>query len=114
MTQCLFCKFVRQELPTREVYRDEEVLAFEDINPQAPHHVLLIPTAHVASVSELGPEHQAAMGKLWLVAQHIAKERGLDEGGYRLVTNTGPDAGQTVFHLHVHLLGGRSFRWPPG
>lgn len=114
MSQCLFCKFVRREIPTREVYRDDDILAFEDINPQAPHHILLIPTAHIESVAVIEPAHQAAMGKLWLVARRIAEERGLVEGGYRLVTNTGADAGQTVFHLHVHLLAGRPFRWPPG
>lgn len=114
MSECLFCKFVRKEIPTREVFRDDDVLAFEDINPQAPHHILIIPTRHIASVNDLTEGDVAAMGKLHLVAKEIARDRGLAEDGYRLVLNTGPNAGQTVFHIHLHLLGGRTFRWPPG
>jgi histidine triad (HIT) family protein len=114
MSECLFCKFVSRELPTREVLRDDDVLAFDDINPQAPTHVLIIPTRHIASVNEVGPGDAAAVGRLICAAKKIAEDRGLSSDGYRLVLNTGPNAGQTVFHMHLHLLGGRAFAWPPG
>lgn len=114
MSDCLFCKFVSKELPTREVYRDEEVLAFEDINPQASTHVLIIPAKHIASTNELTEADAPAIGKLYLAAKQIAAERGIAEDGYRLVMNCGPNAGQTVFHIHLHLLGGRALGWPPG
>lgn len=114
MSDCLFCKFVRKELPTREIFRDERVLAFEDINPQAPYHILIIPNKHIASVNDLSPEDTETVGRMHLVAQKIAQEKGFSEDGYRIVVNTGLNAGQTVFHMHFHLLGGRAFRWPPG
>ena len=114
MSDCLFCKFVRDEIPTRLAYRDEKVMAFEDINPQAPNHILIIPTKHIASVNELTAEDSETVGQMYLIAQKIAQERGFAADGYRAVINTGPNAGQTVFHLHLHLLAGRALRWPPG
>ncbi|HVM30255.1 MAG TPA: histidine triad nucleotide-binding protein [Candidatus Limnocylindrales bacterium] len=111
---CLFCKIVAGEIPADIVQRDEHVIAFRDISPKAPTHVLLIPRRHVKSAAELGDEDGAMLGRLFLVAAQIAREAGLDGRGYRLVTNVGADAGQSVHHLHFHLLGGRTLRWPPG
>ena len=110
---CLFCKISRQEIPAKLIYEDADVFAFEDINPQAPTHILLCPKKHFASLSEATMEDQNLIGKLQLTAAKIAKEKKLEDG-YRTVFNTGPGAGQTVFHLHLHLLGGREFHWPPG
>lgn len=110
---CLFCKISSKEIPAKLVYEDDELFAFEDINPQAPTHILLCPRRHFASLSEAKPEDQAVLGKLQLVAAALAAKRDLGSG-YRTVVNTGRGAGQTVFHLHVHLLGGRPFDWPPG
>ena len=114
MSDCLFCKFAANEIPTNKVFEDETVLAFRDIAPQAPTHVLIIPKKHVASAHALSSEDAA----LWLhmieAAQAIAKAEGIAETGYRLVTNVGEDAGQSVPHLHLHLLGGRTLAWPPG
>lgn len=112
MENCLFCKIICGEIPSNKVYEDETVFAFRDINPQAPTHVLVIPKTHVNSVAEA--TDPALMGKVVLAAASIARQEGLEEGGYRLVCNHGPNAGQTVFHIHVHLLGGRSLGWPPG
>lgn len=111
---CLFCKIAAKEIPASIVYEDETCLAFNDINPQAPHHVLIIPREHVASLNALTEDHEAAVGHLLRVAATIAAERGIAESGYRTVVNTNRDAGQTVFHIHVHLLGGRTLTWPPG
>jgi histidine triad (HIT) family protein len=110
---CLFCKIARKEIPAKLAYEDADVFAFEDINPQAPTHVLICPKRHYSSLDEAGADDQIALGKAQLVAAKIARERNLT-GGYRTVINTGRGAGQTVFHTHVHLLGGRSFAWPPG
>jgi histidine triad (HIT) family protein len=110
---CLFCKIVRKEIPSKMVCEDADVFAFEDINPQAPTHVLVCPKRHFASLDEATAEDQNVVGKIQLIAAKIARERNL-LGGYRTVINTGRGAGQTVFHLHVHLLGGRPFAWPPG
>jgi histidine triad (HIT) family protein len=110
---CLFCKFVRGEIAPKKVLEDEHVLAFHDINPQAPVHVLIVPKEHVASLDELKPAQAALAGRLFLAAAEVAKKLGA-EGGYRCVVNTGPKAGQTVFHIHLHVLFGRSFGWPPG
>jgi histidine triad (HIT) family protein len=110
---CLFCKIAAKQIPSKVVYEDDEVFAFEDIGPQAPTHVLIIPRRHFASLNEATPEDQAVLGKLQLVAADLARKLRL-AGGYRTVVNTGEGAGQSVFHLHLHLLGGRSFRWPPG
>jgi histidine triad (HIT) family protein len=111
---CLFCKIAEGQIPAKIVYQDEDVVAFEDINPQAPHHILLMPRRHIASMSELTEEDSHMLGVLFVVAAKLAQKLGIDKTGYRFVTNVGPDAGQAVFHLHFHLLGGRKFRWPPG
>lgn len=110
---CLFCKIAAKKIPSKIVYEDEDVFAFEDIGPQAPTHILICPRKHFASLSEATPEHQAVLGKIQLVAAEIAQKLKLVEG-YRTVVNTGAGAGQSVFHLHLHLLGGRAFNWPPG
>jgi histidine triad (HIT) family protein len=110
---CLFCRIVRGEIPTKKVYEDEETFVFEDINPQAPTHVLIIPKKHIVDVKEAKAEDAEIIGKLHLVAAKIARNRNI-ENGYRTVFNTGPGAGQSVFHLHLHLLGGRPLSWPPG
>ena len=109
---CLFCRIVRGEIPAKLVAETPECVAFRDINPQAPTHVLVIPREHVASLNEA--TDPALVGRLSLVAADIARQEGIAEGGYRTVINTGADAGQTVFHIHLHLLGGREMRWPPG
>ena len=109
---CLFCKIAAKQIPAKLVHEDADVFAFEDINPQAPTHVLVCPRKHFASLEHATPEEEAALGKVALVAAKIAKDRKL--GSYRTVINTGSGAGQTVFHLHLHLLGGRAFNWPPG
>lgn len=111
---CLFCKIINGEIPSSKVYEDELVYAFEDINPSAPVHVLIVPKVHIASIEEMEEEHINLIGHLHLVASKIAKENNIDESGYRLLTNVGKDGGQSVFHLHYHLLGGRSLQWPPG
>ena len=110
---CLFCKISAKKIPSKIVYEDDEVFAFEDISPQAPTHVLICPRKHFASLDEAGPGEQAVLGKLQLVAAQLARKRNLLEG-YRTVLNNGRGAGQSVFHLHLHLLGGRALRWPPG
>ncbi|HOE13404.1 MAG TPA: histidine triad nucleotide-binding protein [Candidatus Saccharicenans sp.] len=114
MTDCLFCRIVNKEIPSRLVYEDEKVLAFEDIKPQAPAHILIIPKKHLASLKEADENDQNLLGYLLLTARKIAQDKGLAESGFRLVINSGPDSGQEVYHLHVHLLGGRRFGWPPG
>ena len=111
---CIFCKIVAGEIPAEKVYEDELSLAFRDINPQAPTHALVIPRAHVASLNEAGEEDEATLGHLLRVAARVAAEEGHGESGYRAVTNTGAGAGQSVFHIHVHVLGGRALTWPPG
>ncbi len=110
---CLFCKIGAKKIPAKLVLDEEEIFAFEDINPQAPTHILLCPRKHFASLHEATEEDGALLGKLQMAAAKIAKERGL-LAGYRTVFNNGSGAGQSVFHLHLHLLGGRNFRWPPG
>jgi histidine triad (HIT) family protein len=113
MTDCLFCRILRNEIPAKTIYEDEHTFAFEDINPQAPTHVLIIPKRHVRGLKEATPEDAELIGRCHLAAAHIARQRGIEDG-YRTVLNVGPQAGQSVFHLHVHLLGGRSLHWPPG
>jgi len=113
MIDCLFCRILRNEIPAKKIYEDEHTFAFEDINPQAPTHVLIIPKRHVRGLKEATPEDAALIGRCHLAAAHIARQRGIEDG-YRTVLNVGPQAGQSVFHLHVHLLGGRSLHWPPG
>jgi histidine triad (HIT) family protein len=111
---CIFCKIVAGGIPAAKVYEDDRAVAFRDINPQAPTHALVIPRAHVASLNEAGEADAALLGHLLLVAARVARDEGHAGGGYRTVINTGPDAGQTVFHVHVHVLGGRRLTWPPG
>lgn len=113
MSDCIFCRISRNEVPAKMVYQDADLFAFEDIAPQAPTHILICPRKHLASLDEAGAGDAAVLGRALVVAAQLAGERGLT-GGYRTVVNNGPGAGQSVFHVHVHLLGGRTFRWPPG
>jgi histidine triad (HIT) family protein len=109
---CLFCRIARQEIPTPLVYTSDDCVAFRDINPQAPTHILVIPRAHIPSLNEAADA--TVIGRLSLAAAEIAKKEGIAESGYRTVVNTNRDAGQAVFHIHLHLLGGRKLSWPPG
>ena len=111
---CLFCKISAKEIPATVVFENERLVAFEDIHPQAPTHVQIIPRKHVATTLDLTAEDRSMVGESFEVAAGIARDRGFAEDGFRLVVNTNPAAGQTVYHLHLHLLGGRSFGWPPG
>ena len=112
-SNCLFCKIVSGEISGDIVYADDMTVAFRDLNPQAPTHILVVPRSHYASAAELAANEPATVADLVVTADKVAADDGL-EGGYRMVFNTGPDAGQTVFHTHVHVLGGRSMQWPPG
>jgi len=114
MDKCLFWESGEGQIPSKIVYQDEDVVAFEDTNPQAPYHILLIPRRHIASMADLTEEDGTLLVRLFMVAAKLAHKLGVDESGYRFVTNVGPDAGQSVLHLHFHLLGGRKFAWPPG
>ncbi|WJW76321.1 histidine triad nucleotide-binding protein [Thiohalobacter sp. IOR34] len=114
MSDCLFCKMASGEIQPDVVYEDDEILAFRDINPQAPVHVLIIPKTHIATLNDLQPEQAPLVGRLFLAAKQIAAEEGIAERGYRTVFNCNAEAGQAVFHLHMHLLGGRPLGWPPG
>ncbi len=114
MGGCLFCGIVSGRIPARIVHRDEDTVAFEDVNPQAPMHVLVVPRRHIATANDFGPEDEALVGKLLRVGARIAKERGFEGSGWRAVMNTNADAGQSVFHVHLHVIGGRHMRWPPG
>ena len=114
MPDCLFCRVAAGEIPASIVYEDTRLIAFKDINPQAPTHILVIPRQHIASLNDLGPEDEALVGEMTRRAAAIAKEEGLAERGYRVLFNCNADAGQTVFHIHLHLVGGRRLGWPPG
>ncbi len=114
MSDCIFCKIINKEIPSNVVYEDDKILAFHDLNPAAPKHVLVIPKVHFASLNEMTAEHAEIMAHLTLKIQEIASELGVAEGGYRVVCNCGDQAGQEVQHLHYHLLGGRNLQWPPG
>lgn len=116
MTQddCLFCRIAEGSVDADVVHEGDEVVAFRDINPQAPTHILVIPREHVATVNDMQEEHAPLVGQLFLTARDLAEEEGIADQGYRLVMNTREGAGQSVFHLHLHLLGGRSLTWPPG
>ena len=114
MKDCLFCRIVAKEIPSRMVHEDEDTFAFEDLNPQAPTHVLFVPRRHLATLNDLAPGDDAVLGKLQRLAAGVARARGFAEAGYRTVMNCNRAAGQSVFHVHLHLLGGRGFRWPPG
>jgi histidine triad (HIT) family protein len=111
---CLFCKIIAKEVPSKAVAENEHAYAFHDIHPGAPTHVLVIPKKHITGLHEATPEDAAVLGQLLLMARDVAEQLGLHEKGYRVVVNNGPDAGQSVFHLHVHVLGGRKLAWPPG
>ncbi|MEW6032752.1 MAG: histidine triad nucleotide-binding protein [Bacillota bacterium] len=111
---CIFCKIAAGEIPAKTCYEDEEFLAFADINPQAPVHLLVIPRRHVADVAEAAATDPALIGRIFSVIERLARERGLVPDGFRVVCNTGPQGGQTVKHLHFHILGGRFMGWPPG
>lgn len=111
---CLFCRIAADEIPSTKVHEDDVVVAFRDIAPRAPTHILIIPRDHIASAADLTEDHAGMLGRLFAVAATIARDEGIADGGYRLVSNVGRWGGQTVDHLHVHLLGGRPFSWPPG
>ncbi|HZQ68161.1 MAG TPA: histidine triad nucleotide-binding protein [Terriglobales bacterium] len=113
MNDCLFCRIIRGEISAQKVYEDEHTFAFEDINPQGPTHVLVVPKKHIRGLKEAGEEDAEVVGRCHLAAANIARQRSI-ENGYRTVLNVGPGAGQSVFHLHVHLIGGRHLGWPPG
>jgi histidine triad (HIT) family protein len=113
-TSCIFCGIARHELAADVLHETETVIAFRDLDPKAPTHVLLIPKEHVASLAEIGHRHGAMLAEIAESAAHLARMEGIADSGWRLVTNVGPDAGQAVFHLHFHLLGGRPMGWPPG
>ena len=114
MSDCLFCKIAAGEIPSQKVYEDDRILAFRDINPEAPVHILLIPKEHIGSVNELTAENSGVVAYIFQKAAELASELGIAESGYRIVTNCGEDGGQSVGHLHFHLLGGRGLAWPPG
>ena len=114
MTDCLFCKIIDGEMPGDIVYENDNVLAFKDINPIAPVHILVIPKEHIATLNDLEEKHTQTMGELFLAAKKIASEKGISESGYRTVFNCNKDAQQTVFHIHLHLIAGRQMSWPPG
>jgi histidine triad (HIT) family protein len=111
---CIFCRIARGEIPARLAHQDERAVAFHDIDPKAPVHVLVIPRKHIASVAMMTDDDAAEIGHLYTIARRLASDLGVAESGYRLVINAGADAGQSVDHIHLHVLGGRAFRWPPG
>ncbi|HNB41235.1 MAG TPA: histidine triad nucleotide-binding protein [Anaerolineales bacterium] len=110
MSDCIFCKIIKGEIPSTNVYKDEFVTAFRDINPAAPTHILIVPNKHIDSVNMLIPDDEPLIGKMFSIAKQLANKEGIAESGYRLLVNTGEEAGQTVFHIHLHLLGGRTMR----
>jgi histidine triad (HIT) family protein len=114
MEDCIFCKIINKEIPASIVFEDEKIIAFNDIKPQAPIHILLIPREHFASLNDIPEEKKNILSHLLLKARQIAQEKGIAEKGYRIVLNTEKDSGQEVFHIHLHLLGGRRMHWPPG
>src|SRR5262245_57929763 len=113
-SSCIFCRIAAREIPADILHASDTVVAFRDASPAAPVHVLVIPKEHIVSIAEIEDRHGDVLVDLLQVANHLAKTEGIEAGGYRLVTNVGPDAGQSVFHLHLHLLGGRQMAWPPG
>jgi histidine triad (HIT) family protein len=114
MTDCLFCRIVQKTIPAKIVHEDDRTVAFDDINPQAPVHTLIIPKKHVSAVQDCRDQDSDLLAQLMITCAKVATQKGLAQSGYRIVTNTGRDAGQTVFHLHLHVLGGRHLGWPPG
>jgi histidine triad (HIT) family protein len=111
---CIFCSIIDRKIPAKVVYEDDKALAFEDINPQSPVHTLVIPKKHISTSLEITDEDNALIGHLFQIANRIARDRGIAERGFRLVMNCNPESGQTVFHIHLHILGGRPMHWPPG
>ena len=114
MSDCIFCKIVNGDIPSDMVYEDDLVIGFRDLNSQAPHHYLLIPKQHIATINDVDQGNEAIMGRLYSAAAKLAKELGFDEAGYRVVMNCNGDGGQTVYHVHLHVLAGRQLTWPPG
>ncbi|HEX5131155.1 MAG TPA: histidine triad nucleotide-binding protein [Candidatus Krumholzibacteria bacterium] len=114
MAECIFCRIIAGEIPATAVYEDAEIFAFRDINPAAPTHILVIPRRHIGTLNDTGEEDRALLGRLLEAARVIARDQGLVAGGYRVVMNVGEGAGQSVFHAHLHVLGGRPLAWPPG
>lgn len=114
MSDCLFCKIVSGEIPSKKVYEDDKILVFNDINPEAPVHVLIIPKKHIASLNEISSEDSTIIAHIFITVPQIVRELGIAENGYRIISNALKDGGQTVPHVHFHLLGGRSLKWPPG
>lgn len=114
MSDCLFCKIIEGKIPAKKVYEDDRALAFEDINPQAPVHILIIPKKHISTLLDIGQKDHDLLGYLVDVTNRIAKDKGIAERGFRVVINCNPESGQTVYHIHLHFLGGRIMHWPPG
>jgi histidine triad (HIT) family protein len=114
MSDCLFCKIIAKTIPATIVHEDEQVLAFRDISPKAPTHILIIPKKHIATLNDINSDDKNLVGHILLIAKQLARNEGLADDGYRLVMNCNADGGQTVFHIHLHLLGGRQLGWPPG
>lgn len=114
MSDCIFCEIVKKGIPVKLIDETGDVLAFRDINPQAPTHILVIPKKHIPTLNDLSEFDGELLGKMYLMAKHVAKQEGIAESGYRTVMNCNKDAGQTVFHIHLHVLGGRELSWPPG
>jgi len=111
---CIFCRIIDKKIPSKIVYEDKDVFAFEDINPQAPLHILIVPKKHISTILEAGEEDNELIRQLFQVAGKIARDKGVAERGFRLVMNCNPESGQTIYHIHLHLLAGRTMRWPPG
>lgn len=114
MSDCIFCRIVAGEIPAEQVYNDGEVMVFRDLNPQAPQHLLVIPHKHISTINDVEPEDAGVMGKLFVATKVVAEQENFSEDGYRTVMNCGIHAGQSVFHVHLHILAGRAFSWPPG
>ncbi len=114
MDDCLFCKIIKGEIPSKKVYEDDYVYAFWDISPTAPVHILVIPKEHISTLNDVDEKNSKVIGKIYEAIPKIAKEQGIDENGYRVISNCNKDAGQTVFHIHFHIIGGRELTWPAG
>ena len=114
MNKCLFCEIINQQIPCSKVFENDQVFAFDDIEPHAPIHVLIIPKKHIKSINEIKNEDNNLIGEMFMAAKEIVSIKGIKESGYRTVFNTNQDAGQTVFHIHMHVIGGRKMKWPPG
>lgn len=114
MSDCIFCKIIKKEIPAKIIYEDDKVIAFEDINPQAPVHLLIVPRKHIPTLLDLTPEDNQLIGHILLTANNLAKNKGISVSGFRTVFNCNKDAGQAVYHIHLHIFGGRRMAWPPG